>query len=70
MTDSTGPERCRHFVFSSPGPNRLQMISENERSTFCGQWLCQYIFCIALCMMGISFVLLYSPDFLQNQRYQ
>ena len=51
MTDSTGPERGRHFVFSSPGPNRLQMISENERSTFYRQ----YIFCIALCMMGISF---------------
>ena len=55
MTDSTSPERGRHFVFSSPGPNRLQMISENERSTFYRQWLCQYIFCIALCMKGISF---------------
>ena len=34
MTNSTGPKRGRHFVFSSPGPNRLQMISADERSAF------------------------------------
>ena len=55
MTNSTDPKRGRHFVFSSPGPNRLQMISEDERSTFYRLGLCQYFFCIAICMMGISF---------------
>ena len=57
MTNSTDPKRGQHFVFSSPGPNKLQMISEDERSAFYRQGLlvCQYIFCIALCMMGIIF---------------
>ena len=39
MTNSTGPKRGQHFVFSSPGPNRLQMISADERSAFYRQGL-------------------------------